>query len=128
MPMRPLRGQVPREPPPLRPVRPARAGAEPCGPAGWRDSSGETGVRASCGVPTVAKPISLETHGPCRRLLSTNPGIMNLRSKQLRQPFFLAVALAVLAAPLGAHPAAPRPTGAEATLQNITHYHPRSSQ
>jgi general secretion pathway protein D len=52
---------------------------------------------------------------------------MNLRSKQLRQPLLLAVALAVMAAPLGAQPAAPRPTGAEATIGPIKLNMPGSS-
>ncbi len=46
---------------------------------------------------------------------------MNLRSKQIRQSFLLAAALAVMTAPLGAQPApaTPRPAGAEATIEPI---------
>ncbi|HKB56542.1 MAG TPA: type II secretory pathway, component PulD, partial [Lacunisphaera sp.] len=54
---------------------------------------------------------------------------MNLRSKQLRQSFLLAAALAMMAAPLGAQPAsaAPRPAGTEATIEPIKLNMPGSS-
>ena len=55
---------------------------------------------------------------------------MNLRSKQIRQAFFLlAVALAAMATPLGAQPApaTPRPSGVEATIEPIKLNMPGSS-